>query len=189
MKRTLTTLAAALALATLSANAATVTVFSQNIGTLSPSAPQKDAYTEFMSRSNMDFGFFCGPTSAGGLGFTHSDYTKSASNAASGKAGFHFFVYKTARWRLLKQYNMSTASNKSSSANACVVEDKTTGEQFAFIMYTTPEFKYAAGGTPAGPITTMRNNCSSEYPNARVLIGVTKQYGFFFPAVSSTPTS
>ena len=170
---------AALALFAAAANAATITVFSQYIGTLSPSAAQKDAYTEFMSRSNMDFGFFCGPSTAGGFGFTHSDYTKSASDTASGSAGFHFFVYKTARWRLLKQYNMSTASNKSSSANACVVEDKTTGEQFAFIMYTTSTFGYSSGGTPAGPISTMRNSCSSDYPNARVLIGVTKQYGLF----------
>ena len=112
---------AAIALFAAAANAATITVFSQNIGTLSPSAAQKDAYTEFMSQSNMDFGFFCGPSSAGNFGFTHSGYTVSASDKASGSAGFHFFVYKTARWRLLKQYNMTTASNKSSSANACVV--------------------------------------------------------------------
>ena len=164
------------------AHGGTIHVFAEYIGGTSyssPGAERQAAYASFLEDNDIDFGFFCGPSATGNFGFTHSDYAKCASDKASAKAGYHIFVYKTSRWRLLKQYNMSTASNKSSSANACVVEDTTTGEQFALVMYTTSSFGYASGGTPAGPIGTMRSNCSSEYPNARVLIGVTKQYGLF----------
>lgn len=181
--RKLVVLAALAAFAT-TASAGTVNVFAEYIGTTAYTSKtitevQTNAYKAFLGDNNIDFGFFCGPSSSGNFGFTHSDYAKSASDKASGRAGFHIFVYKTSRWRLLSQYNMSIASNSSSSANACVVEDKTTGEQFAFIMYTTTSFGYSSGGTPAGPIITMRNNCSTDYPNARVLIGVTKTYGLF----------
>ena len=175
-------LACALVLFGATAKAGTVKVFAEYIGTgsyASPSQTRQEAYAAFLEDNDIDFGVFYGPSSAGNFGFTHADYAKSASDKASGRAGFHIFVYKTARWRLLKQYNMSTASNKSSSANACVVEDKTTGEQFAVIMYTTPAFSSTAGGTPAGPIGTMRSNCKTDYPNARVLICTTLQYGLF----------
>ena len=75
------TLAALALVAT--ANAGTIRVFAEYIGTgsySSPSQARKDAYANFLSTNNVDFGVFYGPSSAGNFGFTHADYTKSASD-------------------------------------------------------------------------------------------------------------
>lgn len=170
---------AVLAFAT-TASAGTLHVFAQYIGTTSyasPSQSRKDSYAMFLEDNNIDFGVFYGPSSAGNFGFTHSDYTKSPSDKASGAAGFHIFVYKTARWRLVKQYNMQEASNKKNSANACVVEDKTTGEQFIFEMPSGTTFPYVNSGSAITPVTSIRNSCRADYPNALMLVGLSKTYG------------
>ncbi len=158
----------------------TLHVFAQYIGTTSyasPSQSRKDSYAMFLEDNNIDFGVFYGPSSAGNFGFTHADYTKSPSDKASGAAGFHIFVYKTARWRLVKQYNMQEASNKKNSANACVVEDKTTGEQFIFEMPSGTTFPYVNSGSAITPVTSIRNSCRADYPNALMLVGLSKTYG------------
>ena len=54
MNKMLATLTAALALATLSANAGTVNVFCQHLGNLaSPTTAQQDAYTAFLSHGDI----------------------------------------------------------------------------------------------------------------------------------------
>ena len=61
------------------ANAGTINVFAQYLGTTSYSAPLaalQDRYAKFLSQGNLDFGVFYGPSSAADFGFTHSDYTK-----------------------------------------------------------------------------------------------------------------
>ncbi len=182
MNKTLATLTAALALATLAANAGTINVFAQYIGTTSYSSPslaQQDAYAAFLTQGDIDFGVFYGPSSSGNFGFSHADYTKSAGSSAGGAGGYHIFVYKTARWTLLKRYSMSTASNKKNSADACVVEDKTTGEQFIFLMPSGTTFPYVNSGSAIAPVTGMRSSCQSEYPNAKLIVGVSLTYGIF----------
>ena len=164
------------------ANAGTVKVFAQYLGTTSyssPSSAMKDAYTEFLSRSDMDFGVFYGPSSAANFGFTHSDYTKSSGSAAGGVGGYHIFIYKTARWKLLKRYGLRTASGNNNSADACVVEDKTTGEQFIFLMPTGNYFPSVNTGSEITPVTLTLSDCQSAYPNAKLLVGVSKTYGIF----------
>ena len=179
--RKLAVLAALAAFAT-TASAGTVKVFSEYIGTTSyasPSQTRQEAYAVFLEDNDIDFGVFYGPSSAGNFGFTHADYTKSAGSSAGGAGGFHVFVYKTARWTLLKRYGMSTASNKKNSADACVVEDKTTGEQFIFLMPTGTTFPYVNSGSAIAPVTDMRSSCVSEYPNAKLIVGVSLTYGIF----------
>ena len=172
-------LAAAMLGAATVAHAATIHVFAEYIAGsyASPSQARKDAYAAFLENNDIDFGVFYGPSSAGNFGFTHADYTKSASDKASGSAGFHIFVYKTARWRLLPRYDMQTASNKKNSANACVVEDKTTGEQFIFEMPSGTTFPYVNSGSAIAPVTSIRNSCHADYPNALMLVGISKTRG------------
>ena len=179
MGKTFASTLAALALVA-TANAGTIRVFAEYIGTgsySSPSQARKDAYANFLSTNNVDFGVFYGPSSAGNFGFTHADYTKSPSDKASGASGFHIFVYKKARWRLLEQYDMETASNKKNAANACVVEDKTTGEQFIFEMPSGTTFPYVNSGSAIAPVTSVRNKCRSDYPNAFMLVGLSRTKG------------
>ena len=173
-------LAAAMLGAATDARAATINVFSEYIGTTSYSSPsqaQQDAYAEFLEDNDIDFGVFYGPSSAGNFGFTHADYTKSPSNKSSGASGFHIFVYKKARWRLVKQYDMEFASNKKNSANACVVEEKTTGEQFIFEMPSGNTFPYVNSGSAIAPVTSIRNSCRTDYPNALMLVGLSRTKG------------
>ena len=182
MKRIAALLFAVAALASTSIRAATVNVFAQYLGSTSYSSPGESlqtAYASLFEDKDFDFGVFYGPSSSGNFGFTHSDYTKSASDKASGSAGYHIFVYKTARWRLLKRYGMSTASNKKNSADACVMEDKTTGEQFIFLMPSGTTFPYVNSGSAIAPVTGTRNSSTSEYPNAKLLVGVSKTRGIF----------
>ena len=74
---------------------------------------------------------------------------------------------------------MATASNGKNSADACVVEDKTTGEQFIFLMPSGSTFPYVNSGPEIAPVTNTRNSCQSEYPNAKLLVGVSETYGIF----------
>ena len=179
MGKTFASTLAALALVA-TANAGTIHVFAEYLGTgsyASPSQARQEAYAAFLENNDIDFGVFYGPSSAGNFGFTHADYTKSASDKASGVSGFHIFVYKTARWRLVQQYNMQTASNKKNSANACVVEDKTTGEQFAFVMSTGNTFRYVGQGSDISAISAIRSSCKTDYPNAKMLFGLSLKNG------------
>ena len=97
------------------AKAGTLNVFAEYIGTTahsSPNADQQAAYAAFLENNDIDFGVFYGPSSSGNFGFSHADYSKSSGSSAGGTGGFHIFVYKKARWTLLKRYDMQTASNK-----------------------------------------------------------------------------
>ena len=179
MKRIFATLSAVLALV-LSSNAGTINVFAQYLGTTSYSSPAtslQDRYTQLLSQGNLDFGVFYGPSSAADFGFTHLEYTKNSASVASSVGGLHIFIYKTDRWKLLKRYGMSTAGNN--AADACVMEDKTTGEQFRFLMPTGDNFPSVNTGSEIAPVTSMRSSCQSAYPNARLIVGVSKTYGIF----------
>ena len=82
------------------ANGGTLHVFAEYLGIASYASPdqaQQDAYASFLSDSDMDFGVFYGPSSAGNFGFSHSSYSKSSGSEAGGCGGYHIFVYKTAR--------------------------------------------------------------------------------------------
>lgn len=164
------------------ANGGTLHVFAEYLGTASyatPSTEGQTAYASFLEENDIDFGVFYGPSSAGNFGFSHSSYTKSSGSEAGGCGGYHIFVYKKARWRLLKRYDMLTASNKNNSADACVVEDKTTGEQFIFLMPSGNTFPYVNTGSAIAPVTSAKSSCQSEYPNAKMIVGVSRTYGLF----------
>ena len=164
------------------AHGGTIHVFAEYIGGASYSSPgteRQAAYASFLEDNDIDFGVFYGPSSSGNFGFSHADYTKSSGSSAGGTGGYHIFVYKTARWQLLKRYSMSTASNKKNSADACVVEDKNTGEQFIFLMPSGNTFPYVNSGSAIAPVTGMRSSSQSEYPNARLIVGVSLTYGIF----------
>ena len=40
-------------------------------------------------------------------------------------------------------------------------------------------FPYVNSGSEIDPVTSMRNSCQSEYPNAKLIVGVSKTYGLF----------
>ena len=179
MKKTIAMILAAFAFAT-TAMAGTLNVFAEYIGTgsyASPSQERKDAYAAFLENNDIDFGVFYGPSSSGNFGFSHADYSKSAGSGSSGSAGFHIFVYKKARWTLLKRYDMQTASNKKNSADACVLQDKTTGEQFIFEMPSGTSFPYVNSGSAIAPVTSIKSSCRADYPNARMLVGLSRTRG------------
>ena len=164
------------------AKAGTLNVFAEYIGTtahLSPNADQQAAYAAFLENNDIDFGVFYGPSSSGNFGFSHADYSKSSGSSAGGTGGFHIFVYKKARWTLLKRYDMQTASNKKNSADACVLQDKITGEQFAFVMPSGNAFPDVGQGSKLAPVTNTRSACRTDYPNAKMLFGVSLTYGIF----------
>ena len=187
MKKTLATLAAALALATLSANAGTINVFAQYIGTASYSSPsqeRQDAYAAVLSQGDIDFGVFYGPSKAANFGFTHADYTKHFSSEAGGCGGFHVFIYKTSRWQLVKRYALVKANKN--SADACVMEDKTTGERFAFVMPVGNSYRYANIGTDVTAINSIKNSCQDEHSEAKMLFGVSYTNGYYFSNLRTT---
>ena len=178
--------AAALVLA-LQSFGGTVNVFAQYIGTASYSSPsqeRQDAYAAFLSQGNIDFGVFYGPSSAGNFGFTHADYTKSSGSEAGGCGGFHVFIYKTSRWQLVKRYALAKVNKN--SADACVMEDKTTGERFAFVMPVGSSYRYADIGTDVTAINSIKNSCQAEYPEAKMLFGVSYTNGYSFSNLRTT---
>ena len=183
MKKTITMILGTVATAfALRAYGGTLKVFDEYLGTVSYSSPsqaQQEAYASFLEDNDIDFGVFYGPSSSGNFGLSHPDYTKSSGSSAGGIGGYHIFVYKTARWRLLKRYDMLTASNKKNSADACVVEDKTTGEQFAFVMPSGNAFPDVGQGSKLQPVTDTRAACRRDYTNAKLIFGVSKTYGLF----------
>ena len=162
------------------AKAGTLNVFAEYIGTTAHSSPNADeqaAYAAFLTNNDIDFGVFYGPSSSGSFGFSHADYSKSAGSGSSGSAGYHILVYKKSRWTLLKRYDMQTASNKKNSADACVLQDKTTGEQFIFEMPSGTSFPYVNSGSAIAPVTSVKSSCLADYPNARMLVGISKTRG------------
>lgn len=188
MKRIACLLLAAAMLGTATvAHAATVHVFAEYLGTgsyASPSQARQDAYAAFLEDNDIDFGVFYGPSSAGNFGFTHADYTKSTGAKAGGVGGFHIFVYKTARWELKQRYNLQTANKN--SADACVVEDKATGEQFALVMQAGNSYRYASIGTDVSALNGINSACQTDWPNARRLFGVSYTNGYSFANLRTT---
>ena len=157
----------------------TLHVFAENLGGTSygsPSTAQQTAYAAFLENNNIDFGAFCGPSAPANFGFSHPDYKADKVDVNVG--GVHVLVYNKNRWEKI-DYNFSTYKKSDgkdwqSNTGGYILEDKTTHEQFAYIITTGTSFNK---GSYLGQVTTIINWCKNTYPNARIVVGTTKAYG------------
>ena len=117
------------------ASAGTVNVFAQYWGErTSLTSAQRTTVNNFLGNNNIDFGVFFGATAVFDLGIEGYEAVTTSTSCSQGKG--RTLVYKASDWEYIRHYDLAVNTSYTVCDEGYVMQRKSTGEQFIFVMAT-----------------------------------------------------